>query len=504
MLRELCRVSCAAWFVIAAGGAAALGCSADDGGVTRTPTGSGAATSAGGTSSSGGSGASAGTTASGGTATGGVSNGGQGGASTGGGGSSAGGTGAGGTLPDADRTLLEDVKPRLAALAADGIEFWKTYGPDQTNGGFHRCLDRQGTPCDDSDPGRSGGGSATGKTKALLQQARHLWTFSMWYERREATTEIKAIADDLYAFVTTKMRDGSDGQFYFAVSEDGSSVVDNTKRLYDESFVIYALSTYARVFANDQAKQYALDCFDAIDALHDDTNLGYVVDGNLFYSSGNIKQTNTQIHLMEAFTALYETSQDASVKAALEESVDVVIQKMLQPSGYVHQEFALDWTPTGEARVSYGHDLETAWLLLESARVLGTPNDAAIVDAAKTMAMKSSADGFDSMYGGYAQSGPASGTADDLDKEWWEQFEALAGLLRLYEHTGDATHLTRLESTLDFIEAHLHDAQYGEFYPQTDRSGTATSQTKGNFWKESYHTTRALVFTEDWIDELLQ
>ncbi len=501
MLPQPSRGACVTWFAVAGSLLLTLACGADGGGVSRTPAGGGAASAGG--ASSGGSSSTAGSSAAGASATAGGSAGGQGGTGSGGSaGANAGGSV--GTLPAADKALLEDVKPRLAALATDGLNFWKTHGPDVNNGGFHRCLDRQGTPCDDSDAGRSGGGSATGKTKALLQQARHLWTFSMWYERREQTAEVKAIADDLYAFVTTKMRDSSDGQYFFAVSEDGTTVVDSTKRLYDESFVIYALATYARVFASDQAKQYALDCFASIDALHDDTNLGYVVDGNLFYSSGNIKQTNTQIHLMEAFTALYETTQDASVKARLEETVDVLIDKMLQPAGYVHQEFALDWTPSGEARVSYGHDLETAWLMLESARVLGTPDDSAIVDAAKTMALKSSADGFDAMYGGYAQSGLASGTADDLDKEWWEQFEALAGLLQLYRRTGDATHLTRLEATLDFIEAHLHDTQYGEFYPQTDRSGTPSSQTKGNFWKESYHTMRALVFTEDWIADMLQ
>ena len=86
-----------------------------------------------------------------------------------------------------ERKRVEAIRLRLDTLAHDAFSFWRSRGPDPKHGGFYGTLDRHGNPAAPSD-------------KGCIQQARHLWSFSMWYARREKTAEVRAIADNVYRF----------------------------------------------------------------------------------------------------------------------------------------------------------------------------------------------------------------------------------------------------------------------------------------------------------------
>jgi mannobiose 2-epimerase len=286
-------------------------------------------------------------------------------------------------------------------------------------------------------------------------------------------------------------------------------VVDGRKVLYAEGFAIYGLSTYGRVFQLPAATEYALETFRALDARHDPVYLGYDEHNDSgWLHTGASKGTNTHLHLMEAFIALYEASADSTVRARLEELVAVVTQKILQRNlAYAAQEFTNDWQPVGNASVSYGHDLETAWLLAEATRVLGRSDDAGILDAILIMGATSAEQGFDANQGGYFEAGIPQGSVTMTDKIWWVQSEALPSLFRLYQLTGNPIYLDRLESTLGFIENHQRDQQYPgtEWFWGITLDGQINSRgsNKGAEWKASYHNSRALTFTERWIRQAL-
>jgi mannobiose 2-epimerase len=423
-----------------------------------------------------------------------------GGSPSGSGGASSGGGGSGAIVTPTDpaiKTRLTAINTRLAALSAEVMAFWKKKGPDATNGGFYGNLDRMGNKSSPTD-------------KGLVQQSRHLWAFTNWYAMKEPTPEIKAIADDTYKFLVTHFYEASTKQFQFKVSENGTSVVDNNKILYGEGFAIYGLSTYGRVFKVPEATTYALETFRAIDARHDAQNLGYDEhNDSTWLQSGAMKSTNTHIHLMEALTALYEATQDATVKARLEELVTVVRTKILQQDKkYDAKEFSNDWKPFGNVLVSYGHDLETTWLLTEAARVLGRPDDPDIKSAMLTMGTGAAQQGFDPSMGGYFEEGVPGGSPTSTDKIWWVESEALAGNLWLYKLTSDTMYLDRLEATLKFIEDHQRDDQNAgtEWFWGITKDGQINSRGdhKGEEWKASYHNSRALTFTEKWISDLVK
>lgn len=390
---------------------------------------------------------------------------------------------------------LGTLRVRLEALGAGVMQFWKSHGPDPKHGGFHGFHERTGEPRQDAH-------------KGLIQQARHLWSFSTWYARRERSAEIKAIADNTYRFLTQHFLDEKDGEFVYQVSRDGQTVVDGKKQLYAQAFAIFALATYADVFEVSQAKEHALACFRSIDGrAHDAEHLGYDQRQDPgWLAPGAQKDTNTHIHLLEAFTALYRASKDEAVRARLEELIKVVVTRIVQPSNYAHKEFFRDWRVHDRPVVSYGHDLETAWLLLDALEALGEVGDhEAVRQVALGIGKHSAERGFDAAKGGYFEEGTPGGTPTKLEKVWWVQAEALAGLWSLYRLSKDASYLDRLERTLTWIETKQLDAQHGEWFWGINPDGSIgpRGDHKGEEWKAEYHALRGVLFTSDWIDQFL-
>jgi cellobiose epimerase len=407
-------------------------------------------------------------------------------------------TGRAGAGVSSSESGLEDrlgsVAARLETLAGNLMVFWKSHGPDVKYGGIHGFNDRRGTPKEDAD-------------KGLIQQARHLWSFSTWYARREKAPEVKATADSIYQFLIEHFRDPKDGEFFYTVSRDGSRVVEPKKQLYAESFAIFALATYADVFGVAQAGERALDCFRSIDRRsHDAEHLGYDQSKDPgWLAPGAQKDTNTHIHLLEAFTALYRQSHDAAVRTRLEELVKVVATRIVQPSNYAHKEFYADWRVHEKPVVSYGHDLETTWLLIDALDALGTPMEPQVTQVALALGKHSAELGFDAARGGYFEEGVPGGAPVKLEKIWWVQAEALPGLWWLYRISGDSSYLDRLESTLTWIETSQVDHEYGEWYWGITPDGKVgpRGDHKGEEWKAEYHALRATLFTADWIQGVL-
>lgn len=389
---------------------------------------------------------------------------------------------------------LGSIKVRLDALGAGIMDFWKAHGLDQEHGGIHGMHDREGNPQQDAD-------------KGLVQQTRHLWSFSTWYERREQAPEIKAVADNIYRFLVAHFLDRKDDEFFYKVSRDGARVVDPKKQLYAESFAIFALSKYAQVFDVAEAGQQAMACFKSIDRrAHDPDHQGYDQSHDPgWLAPGAQKDTNTHIHLLESFTALYRLSKDETVGARLSELVKVVATRIVQPSNYAHKEFFKDWRVHEQPVVSYGHDLETAWLLVDALDALGTPLEPMVRQVALHLGKHSAERGYDASLGGYFEEGVPGGAPTKLEKIWWIQAEALPGLWWLHQLESDASYLDRLEGTLGWIESKQLDPKHGEWFWGVNADGSLgpRGDHKGEEWKAQYHGLRAVVFVADWIDAVL-
>jgi cellobiose epimerase len=387
------------------------------------------------------------------------------------------------------------VTERLEALQEDAVAFWLAHAPDRDYGGFHGALDEVGNPDESAD-------------KGVIQQSRHLWTFSELYRHHLRTPEIRALCDDLYEFIITHFRDPDDGEFFFQVERDGSVSVAE-KRLYSNSFAIYGLTHYALAVREEDPERaqvalgFALDAFHSMDRrTHDEVYGGFDQSREPNWLPPDAsKGTNTHMHLVESFSSLLEATGDEVVRARLEELVEVFLGDIIQGS-YAHVHFEADWTPVGDPLVEYGHDLQAAWLLLEAARVLDRLDDEKLLERVTAIAEASSREGYDHELGGYFYDGRPGDAVQDTAKVWWVQAEALNGLWWTYRLTGDPVHLARLEGTLSWIE-NVQRAASGEWYWEVDPTGQPVGwagPAMSNLWKASYHTLRALMFVQRWME----
>jgi mannobiose 2-epimerase len=382
----------------------------------------------------------------------------------------------------------------MQRMAEAQLEFWIQHGPDNQHGGFHGELDRHGSPMGNGE-------------KGLVQHARHLWSFSTWYQRRESSARIATVARRLFEYIKVHFADPSGSGFYQKVARDGT-VTDAVHQIYPEAFAVYALATYGQVFDSHEAVALASRCFKAFDErVYDARFGGYDLTGDPpWQTPGASKETNTHIHVMEALTALAEVDSDAHVHQRLREFTELTITKHRQSANYAHLEFRLDYSPIGEPLVSYGHDMETSWLVIEALRVLHAmqvvaPLPANIRELALAMGKASAIWGFDAIKGGYFNKGVPGGDVIDREKIWWVQCEALPALVQLHLAGLLPDALERLEHTLDWIENDQSDPEYGGMYWGVLPDGKlgAYGDGKGNLWKASYHDLRALMFAADWL-----
>ncbi len=203
---------------------------------------------------------------------------------------------------------------------------------------------------------------------------------------------------------------------------------------------------------------------------------------------------NTHIHLLESFAQLYEVWPDEILRRRLAELLAVVRDKICVEPGVMNLYFTTDWRAFPD-HDSYGHDVETAYLMLEAEQVLGENRDPKTEGMARMLVDHALAYGWDETYGGFYRDGTTMGRPEDLRKEWWVQMEGLNALLLLHEKYGNMTdaYFRAFQLQWQFIRDRQVDHELGGIYDTVERDGATPDRTKARIWKEAYHDGRALL-----------
>lgn len=368
--------------------------------------------------------------------------------------------------------------------------------------------------------------------KYLVYEARHLWTTSMLYRFYPGRPDFLAYAKHGFAFLKNKMWDPQDGGFFLAVDKQGNPMqgLIDEKRIYGQAFAIYSLSEYFLASGDSAALDLARKAFNWIEKKpHDAVYGGYweiikrdgtpvsIADSASEHMGDRLaagyKDYNSSIHLLESLTTLYKAWPDARVQSRLEEMYRIVKDTMVDPNGYLIQFFYGDWkrVPPGilnrragnniwyREHVTFGHDIETAYLLLEAAEALHA-GDASVLNEAKKLTDHTIRFGWDTLNGGIFDHGEYIGDDSisiiDNHKSWWAEIEALNTLLLMSEKfPAEKDHYYPLFlKQWEYIERYLIDHQYGEFYNYgIDTDPANKTDMKAHAWKASYHTSRGLV-----------
>ncbi len=385
-------------------------------------------------------------------------------------------------------SALPDIITRIEAdLRGNILPFWIERVVDRARGTFLGALSNDLVP----DPAAERG--------ALLT-SRILWTYAAAYRAYNDPAYL-AMADLAYSDLMNRYHDERHGGFFWSIAADGA-VRRDRKQVYGQAFAIYALSEYHAATGQHAPLERAIAVHRLLEThARERAHGGYLESFQRDWSpiadmrlsavdQNDPKSQNTLLHIMEAYTCLLRVWPDAGLRTALAELVEIMLTRVVDPAtGHLGLFFANDWTRRSN-RISYGHDIEAAWLLTEAATALG---DAALAARIQALAVKIAtvtlAEGTDADGGIYNLGDPAG--LIDATKEWWPQAEAVVGYLNAHQLSRDPRFLDAALRTWDFIESRLIDRKNGEWFRGVTRDGKVIALfEKVSFWKCPYHNGR--------------
>jgi mannobiose 2-epimerase len=290
------------------------------------------------------------------------------------------------------------------------------------------------------------------------------------------------------------------------------------------AFGIFALAAYYDASRDTSALRLARDAFRWLDRhAHDPVYGGYFNylerDGTPLragYRRDSAKDQNSSIHILEAFTELYRVWPDSLLRARLEEMLRLIRDVIQHEPGTLTLFSTAEWQPVSyrdssdavrradgyfHDHVSFGHDIETAYLMLEASAALGTERDTATLRVAKKMVDHALRAGWDSVAGGFYDAGfffPDSTrlTIVQDTKNWWAQAEGLNVLLLMAGlFPNDAMgYEQKFRRQWAYIDRYLIDHEHGGWYQGgLDQRPASRTDLKGHIWKAAYHDGRALM-----------
>ena len=371
--------------------------------------------------------------------------------------------------------------------------------------------------------------------KMIVTQARHIWTLSKASSFLGGSKEYESMARHGFIFLKNKMWDRIYGGFFQIRSRDGgmSDVYGYRaeKRTYGNAFGTFALAALYGLTHDAEVLNFAINVFrwieehaydsrykgyfqfltqDALPFNHSSIYKTNALDGN----EVGFKDQNSSIHLLEAYTELYRVWKNSSLQIQLKLLLELIRDKMVTERGYLQLFFHNDWTPvsycdsTEEERkanynldhISFGHDYETAFLMLEASHALGLEDDVRTLKVAKKMLDHALEHGWDKEVGGFYDAGYYLNADNHCTiikdtKNWWAQAEGLNALLLFSKIFPDETsYYEYFLRQWNYVKSYLIDTIEGDWYEGgIDKEPQYRTGPKSHLWKCTYHTGRALM-----------
>jgi mannobiose 2-epimerase len=332
-----------------------------------------------------------------------------------------------------------------------------------------------------------------------VQMARLLWTFSA-IQRTGLGPDNSARMDFLFDFIREKLYDKEFGGTYWHIKPDGTPV-DPKKQIYAIAFTIYGLVEYYQVTRKQDALDLAITLFHDIEKhSFDNKNNGYYEAYSRNWGpAGDIrlsekdedapKTMNTHLHVLEAYTTLYSVWKDEFLGKQLRNLTELFIGPFLNTTnGHFDLFFDDNWNCTSKL-ISYGHDIETAWLIEAAAEALG---DKVLVQKIQTLMIPvCDANLKEGIMSDGSMIYESEGDHFVRERHWWVQAEAMVGFYNAYQYSGKDEYLQTVLNLWKFIKKYIK-ASNGEWYWGVDDAlQTLTGQPKAGFWKCPYHNSRA-------------
>ena len=382
------------------------------------------------------------------------------------------------------------VKDEMRKELDNILKYWTNFGIDNQFGGFVGKRDFYNMLIPNAD-------------KGIILNTRLLWSFSA------ASNYLKT---SKYEWLCHRAYDYLRSCFYDKLHEGVFWEVDylgipkcKRKQVYAQAFAIYALSEYYLFTERKEAKDWALGIFRNLEKYaRDRKNKGYfeafnqdwttISDVRLSEKDMNASKTmNTHLHVLEAYTSLLKIYNHPELAEALRELVALFQNKFLNKFNSYDLFFDENWN-LQSSKISFGHDIETAWLVIEAAMALKDENllqqvQNTAIKVIDTFLLKA----LDEK-GAVMNEWESNSKTLDTDRHWWPQVEALIGLKYGYSLTKNKDYLVKSIRIWEFVKKYLIDTKNGEWHFRVDSKGHPyETEDKVSMWKAPYHNTRACI-----------
>lgn len=389
-------------------------------------------------------------------------------------------------MNNADKILSK----MLSTLEDNILRFWLDKMIDREQGGFYGRMRADGVVEKDA-------------PKGAILTGRILWSMSAAY-RITHNPEYLDAATHAKRFLLDKLYDKEFGGVYWSVEADGTPL-DTKKQFYALGFAIYGLSEYVRATGDEEALSYAIRLYDAIEEhSHDRRYGGYIEattrqwgeieDMRLSTKDRNDRKSmNTHLHIIEPYANLLRIWRSDELVESVCGLLDTFEKHIIDAeTSHLRLFFDDEWQSQSDM-VSYGHDIEAAWLLIEAAQVVG---DEALIDHFGKVAQRiaaAAAEGINADGSMSYEYTPSSGERDD-DRHWWVQAESVVGYYYMWHLFCDKEALARATAAWEYIEREIIDREGGEWWWSRKADGTINrTDDKAGFWKCPYHNSRMCI-----------
>lgn len=376
--------------------------------------------------------------------------------------------------------LAEEVREHLTGAL---IPFWKRMRDEEQGGfygylGYDLTLDKQAV-------------------KGCILNSRILWFFS----NAAMVLEDKGLleyAGHAYLFLKEKCLDKVNGGVYWSVTYDGKAE-ESMKHTYNQAFAIYALSSYFDAAEDPEALSLAWELYRIIEEKCKD-EYGYLESfDESFHGTENEKLSengilaektmNTLLHVFEAYTELYRVTRDPKVAQKLKWILDIFESRVYnRKKGRQEVFFDRTWNSLIDL-YSYGHDIETAWLIDRGCEILG---DETYTAKMTPITKEITAHIYDrALVEGSLLNESENGVLDTT-RVWWVQAEAVVGFLNGYQkEPGQVRYQEAAEQVWDYIQTYMVDKRGGsEWFWALDQNRNPLEKPIVEPWKCPYHNGR--------------
>lgn len=334
--------------------------------------------------------------------------------------------------------------------------------------------------------------------KGCILNSRILWFFSNAY----TLLKDESLLDEArhgFAFMKEHCMDKENGGIFWSLKYDGQPE-ETLKHTYNQAFAIYALSSYYEASGDEEALSMAKELFALIEEKCVDEE-GYleafdkefnIIDNDKLSENGVMadKTMNTLLHVFEAYTELYRVAGIEQVKEKLMWIMDVFADKVYNPELHRQEVFFDEHWNTILDLHSYGHDIETAWLIDRGVEVIGEKK---YEEKMSPITKDLTAQIYKVAFDGNSLANECEKGVVNTHRIWWVQAETVVGFLNGYQKNPDKPeYLEAAQKEWKFIKEHVIDKRSGsEWFWEVDEDGNPyEGRPIVEPWKCPYHNGR--------------